>query len=238
MAEWKPKRFWTEAAAVAVEGGHSVHLDGRAVRTPAKAVFLLPSRAMAEAAAAEWAAQGKEVDPATMPVTRAANSAIDTIGANRAAVQEMIAAYGGSDLLCYRADAPDALVARQAAAWDPLLGWAARALGAPLTVTAGVIPVDQPAESLARLDAALAAVSDFELAALHDLVALSGSLVIGLAAAAGQGDVETLWAAARVDEEYQAETWGRDEEADAVAALKRAAFADAWRFLQLSRTVQ
>ncbi|MEI4471722.1 ATP12 family chaperone protein [Frigidibacter sp. MR17.24] len=238
MAEWAPKRFWTAAEAVAVEGGHAVHLDGRAVRTPARAAFVLPSRALAEAAAAEWAAQGDKVDPATMPVTRAANSAIDTIGANRAAVQEMIAAYGGSDLLCYRAEAPAELVARQAEGWDPLLAWLAATHGAPLAVTAGIVPVDQPADSLARLDAALGAVSDFELAALHDLVALSGSLVIGLAAAAGRHPPEHLWALSRLDETFQAEQWGRDDEAEAVAEIRRAAFLDAARFLTLVRATK
>lgn len=238
MAEWKPKRFWTEATVVAVEGGHTVHLDGRAVRTPAKAAFVLPTRAMAEAAAAEWAGQDKQVDPATMPVTRAANSAIDTIGANRATVQEMIAAYGASDLLCYRAEGPEALVARQAALWDPLLAWAVDSLQAPLVVTAGIVPVDQPADSLSRLDAALSRVTDFELAALHDLVALSGSLIIGLAAAAGHGSADDLWAASRVDETYQAEVWGSDEEAAEIVALKRAAFDAAWHFLTLARNVQ
>ncbi|MEI4488039.1 ATP12 family protein [Frigidibacter sp. MR17.14] len=235
MAEWKPKRFWTEARAVALDDGHSVHLDGRPVKTPAKAIFRLPTRAMAEAAAAEWNAQGEMLDPATMPVTRAANSAIDTIGRNRAEVQEMIAAYGGSDLLCYRAEGPAELVARQARDWDPLLDWAATRLGAPLVVTAGVVPVAQPADSLARLDAALDAVSDFELAALHDLVALSGSLVLGLAAAGGAAAPAALWSAARLDEEFQAEVWGRDDEADAVSAAREQAFHDAWRFLGLCR---
>lgn len=235
MADWAPKRFWTSAGVTGAEGGFAVALDGRPVKTPAKAPLVVPTRAMAEAIAAEWDAQGTLVDPRTMPVTRAANSAIDTVIPQRAEVQGMIAAYGESDLLCYRAETPPPLIARQAAAWDPLLAWAAQALDAPLRVTAGIVHVPQPPESLARLGARLDAVPDFELVALHDLVALSGSLVIGLAAAADVALAADLWRISRIDEEFQAEHWGEDEEAAEVAALKRNDFLQARRFLDLAR---
>lgn len=235
MADWAPKRFWTSAGVTAVEGGFAVALDGRPVKTPAKAPLVVPTEALAEAIAAEWDAQAKVVDPRTMPVTRAANSAIDTVSPNRATVQGMIGAYGESDLLCYRAESPAPLIARQAAAWDPLLDWAAQSLEAPLRVTAGIVHVAQPPQSLEKLLARLESFSDFELVALHDLVALSGSLVIGLAAAADVAPAADLWTVSRIDEEYQAELWGQDEEAAEVAALKRADFLQARAFLDLAR---
>ncbi|WP_126978086.1 ATP12 family chaperone protein [Frigidibacter oleivorans] len=235
MSEWKARRFWTAAAVEPAAGGFAVTLDGRPVRTPGKRPLVLPTRALAEAVAAEWQAQGDTVDPRAMPVTRAANSALDTVAQNRASIEGMIAAYGASDLLCYRAEAPEALVARQAAEWDPLLDWAARDLGAPLRVTAGVVPVDQPPESLAALAARLAALTDMELTAMHDLVALSGSLVLGLAAADGLHPPEDIWRLSRIDEDHQASEWGVDEEAAEVAARKRADFLQAHRLLRLAR---
>lgn len=237
MAEWAQRRFWRAASVEAMEGGrYRVLLDGRAVTTPARAALALPTRAMAEAIAAEWDAQEREVRPLTMPVTRAANAAIDRVRAQRGEVAALIAAYGESDLLCHRAEGPAELVARQAGAWDPLLDWARDALGAPLVATRGVIPCAQPPESLARLRAQVAALDPFALTALHDLVGLSGSLVIGLAAAEGVEDAERLWQASRIDETWQEEQWGVDAEAAEVAAGRRRAFLQARRFLDLCRT--
>ena len=235
MSGWTAKRFWKEATVSAEGAGWGVRLDGRAVKTPAKAALVLPTRALAEAVAAEWDAQQGVVKPATMPVTRAANSAIDTVSVQFDAVAWMIAAYGETDLLCYRAEGPGPLADRQAAVWDPLLDWAAGVLGARLVVTQGVLPVAQDAAALARLDAAVRDCTPFELAALHDLVAISGSLVIGLAVARGQIGVEDGWTASRIDETWQAEQWGADEEAAAQEALKRQAMHDAARFLILAR---
>ncbi|QUS36586.1 ATP12 family chaperone protein [Falsirhodobacter algicola] len=231
---WAPKRFWTKASAVAEEGGHAVHLDGRPVRTPAKAPLRLPTRALAERIAAEWDAQEGEVRPHTMPATRMANSAIDKVGPQRALVIEELARYGGSDLLCYRAEEPDELVARQRA-WDPLLDWAAADLGSPLAVTAGVIPVAQPEPSLVRLRDHVAARSDFEIAALHDLVAISGSLVLALAVAARRLDGTTAFDLSRLDETFQAEKWGIDPESAAMEAQKKTGFLEAEAFFLLCR---
>lgn len=236
MSGWAPKRFWKEARAAEAGAGWTVTLDGRPVRTPAKAAFEVPTRALAEACAAEWAAQGEVVRPETMPLTRTANSAIDKVRVQHAEVAALVAAYGETDLLCYRAAGPEALVARQAAAWDPLLDWAAAALGARLTPVAGVMHQPQDPEALARLAAATVALDAFELAAFHDLVALSGSLVIGFAAATGARGAEELWADSRIDETWQAEQWGEDEEAAAHAVLKRQAFLDAAHFFLLLRT--
>lgn len=230
---WKAKRFWKEATVEAVEGGWTVRLDGRPVKTPAKAPLVLPTRAMAKAVAAEWDAQTGEVRPDTMPCTRAANSAIDKVAPQFVEVVKIVAAYGGTDLLCYRATGPDALIARQAGAWDPMLDWAETVLGARLVATAGVMHIPQDAAVLQRLDARVAALSPFALAAFHDLVALSGSLILALAVTEGRLDPETAWQLSRIDEEWQIEQWGEDEEAAALTETRHQAFLQAARFFAL-----
>ncbi|TCO71527.1 ATP12 family chaperone protein [Rhodovulum euryhalinum] len=236
MADWAPKRFWTAAEVAEAEGGFTVLLDGRPVRTPAKAPLILPTRAMAEAAAAEWDAQEREIRPQTMPVTRAANAAIDKVRAQHAEVAALIAAYGESDLICHRAEAPAGLAARQVAAWDPLLDWARAALGAPLIPTVGILPRAQPPESLAALHARVSGLDDFALTALSDLVALSGSLVIGLAAMDDAvAPIERLWEMSRIDETWQQEHWGVDAEAAEAASIRRRDFVQARRFRDLAR---
>ncbi|ETX27972.1 ATP12 family chaperone protein [Roseivivax isoporae] len=235
MSEWAPKRFWTRAEVAEEPQGFAVRLDGRGVRTPAKAPLVLPSRAMAEAVAGEWQAQGERIDPLTMPVTRGANAAIDKLSVQHAEVADMLAEYGDADLLCYRADAPAELVARQAAAWDPLLDWAAGRFGARLEPRTGLMHAPQDADALARLRAEVHALDRFALAAFHDLVSLSGSLVIGLAAEQGAFATDDLWVRSRIDETWQQELWGEDEEAAMAAEHKRRAFLDAVRFLALAR---
>lgn len=227
------RRFWTHAEVVAEAAGHALQLDGKPVRTPARAALILPNRALALAVAAEWAAQGEAIQPETMPLTRAANSAIDRVAPQLDDVAAMVAAYGESDLLCYRAAHPPGLVARQTAAWDPILAWAAQALGAPLTATQGVMHAAQPDASLARLRDAVTALDAFALTGLHDLVALSGSLVLGLAVRAGRLDPAQAWDISRLDEVWQAEHWGIDTEAAAAAAEREAAFLSAARLLDL-----
>ena len=235
MSGWKAKRFWSQATVETMAAGFTVHLDGGPVKTPAKASLIVPTRAMAAAIATEWDAQTAEVDPRTMPVTRSANAAIDKVAHQHAEVAQMIADYGDSDLLCYRATGPAELVARQAEGWDPVLDWAADALGAQLVAAQGVMHRPQDPASLARLSARVAALNDFELAAFHDLVSLSGSLILGFAVEAGHLSVDTAWHLSRIDEEWQIEQWGADEEATAMAAAKRLAFDDAKSFLDLAR---
>jgi chaperone required for assembly of F1-ATPase len=217
MSGWKAKRFWKEASVRAAPGGFSVWLDSRQLKTPAKAALVVPTEAMARAIAAEWQAQEAAIDPRTMPVTRAANAAIDKVAVQFDEVADLIAAYGLSDLLCYRAAGPEALAARQAEAWDPLLDWAARTLGARLVTTVGVIPVDQPEASASALSGRVKLLDAFRLTALHDLVSISGSLVLGLAVMEGRIDPETAWKLSRIDEAWQNELWGADDEAEAVA---------------------
>lgn len=235
MSDWAPKRFWKETIVTEAGEGFTLHLDGRPVRTPLKAPLVVPTRAMAELLAEEWEAQQGKINPETMPATRSANSAIDKLSLQQTEVAEMLAAYGGTDLLCYRAERPLALVQRQAAAWDPVLDWAARTWKAPLVVTAGVLPVDQPAASLAALKARVMRLDTFELAAFHDLVAISGSLLLALALIEGEIDVAAAWEASRVDETWQNEQWGEDEDAARIEAGKRRAFEHAYRFYGLCR---
>jgi chaperone required for assembly of F1-ATPase len=234
MSGWKAKRFWKTVTVEPEAGGFAVRLDGRPVRTPAKRPMVVPTRAMAEALAAEWASVETEIDPRRMPATRAANAAIDKVAVQFAEVAAMIAAYGQSDLLCYRATDPAGLVRAQAEAWDPMLDWAERTYGARLVTTPGVVPVVQPPEAAARLAAAVFACSAFQLTALHDLVALTGSLVLGLAATGEGFDPDDLWRLSRFDEDWQAAQWGEDEEAAEAAERKRRDFLLAGRFWRLA----
>ena len=218
---------------VQTASGFTVHLDGKALKTPAKADFIVPKRLLADAVATEWQAQGDIVKPDEMPVTRTVNSALDKVGPAHSQVADLVADYAEFDLICYRADTPQALIDLQAEAWDPLVTWSAKALLAPLNVSYGLMPVVQPAESLVWLRRHVHAVSAFQLAALHDLVALSGSLVIGLAAAQNHLKIEKLWALSRVDESWQAEQWGDDETAIVEASIKQDAFYCAQKFFDL-----
>lgn len=235
MTEWAARRFWTAEDVVREGDGWTARLDGRPIRTPSKRPLVVPTEAMAEALAAEWAAQGEVVDPVSMPVTRAANTAIDRVAGHREEVIDMLAGYGETDLLCYRAEGPGSLTSRQAQAWDPLLDWADEVFGARLVSVAGVMPHTQSPSALARLRAAVSALDAFELTGFHDLVTLSGSLVIGLAVERGRLAPGVAWDISRIDEDYQADLWGRDEEAEHMAAIRRKAFFAAERFVSLSR---
>jgi chaperone required for assembly of F1-ATPase len=229
------KRFYTDVTIVEAEGGFAIQLDGRPVRTPARALLTLPTQALAEAVADEWRAQGETVEPASMPMTGLANAAIDHVAANKADFAAGVARYAQSDLLCYRADGPDTLVARQAAAWEPLLDWARARYGVAFAVTQGIIPVPQPDETLARLEAAVVALDPFTLTGLSTLVTLSGSLVCGLALVEGGQDRDAIWQAAEIDEAWQVEQWGEDAEASARSAGRTADFATAAAFCALAR---
>jgi len=195
--------------------GYRVLLDGKPVRTPAKALLALPTRALAEAVAGEWEAQQELIDPAAMPLTRLANSAIDGVREREAEVRADMVRYAGSDLLCYRATEPEELVRRQAELWDPVLAWGREALGARLEVAKGLMPVTQPEAAQRAVGRALDGEDAFALAALHVMTTLTGSALLALAHAQGRLTVEQAWAAAHVDEDWQIGTWGRDAEAAA-----------------------
>jgi chaperone required for assembly of F1-ATPase len=208
------KRFYETADVAEAEGGYAVRLDGRIARTPSKAKLIAPTRALAEAIAAEWAAQGEIIAPAGMPLTRLANTALDGVAKAMPETAKEIAGYAGTDLVCYRALEPEALVARQAAAFDPVLAFAEEAYGARFVLAGGIIPVKQPEDSLRAIRAAVEGYADpFALTALHGLTSLSGSVLIALMAARGAMSAQEAWRAAHVDEDYQNEFWGVDEEA-------------------------
>ncbi|GHG96742.1 ATP12 family chaperone protein [Pseudodonghicola xiamenensis] len=234
MSEWKRKRFWDETSVAECDGGFQVLLDGRVLKTPAKSALILPTRAMAEAVAAEWAAQDGEIDPGSMPFTRSANAAIDKVRPQRAEVADMLADYGDSDLLCYRADAPQELADRQAAQWEPALDWAAETLGARLEAREGVMHRPQDPEGQARLRAHVHQLDPFQLAGFHDLVSLTGSLILGFAAARDWRDADTIWTLSRLDELWQEEQWGEDDEAQEAANIKRDAFLHAKKFFDIA----
>ena len=226
------KRFYAQASATA-DG--AIELDGKPVRTPARRPLVLPTAALAEAVAAEWNAQGDKVDPRTMSLTGLANAAIDRIVPDPEAFARGLAAYGESDLICYRADGPPRLVARQAELWDPILAWGRRRYDVDFELARGVIHRPQPPPTVERLAQAMLARSPFELAALAPLVTISGSLLIALALAEGAIDLDIAWDAAALDEQWQAELWGEDGDAARALAARRAEFDAGHRFLGLLR---
>jgi len=227
------KRVYKQAAARAAEGGWGVALDGRPMRTPAKHELIVPSAALAEAVAAEWDAQQDEIRPATMPLTRLAATAIDRTRTQRELVAAETANYAGTDLVCYRADHPPALIARQHAGWQPLIDWAMQRYDAALAVTSGIVPQPQSPAALKAFAAAVAAQDDFRLTALHAMTTACGSLVIALALIEGRLDAAAAFAVSQLDETFQIEAWGEDAEA---AARRRGLAEDieaAARFVQL-----
>ncbi len=232
MSDWKAKRFWADVTIEPKADGFTISLDRRSVRTPAKAPMIIPTLMLAKYVAAEWDAQSEIIVPSSMPFTRTANAAIDKVAPHRREVADNVAAYGDSDLLCYRAESPAGLVLRQAAAWDPLLDWAAQDLQVRLSLRTGVVHCAQEPGQLARLSQFVHALSDFELAAVYDLVSLSGSLIIGLSVARNARTDAELWAASRIDEVWQQEQWGEDAEAIEQERQKRKAFLDAADFLR------
>lgn len=234
-SEWKPKRFWKQADIAQVKAGWQVLLDGRPVRTPAKAQLAMPTRALARAVAEEWDAQETEVDPNAMPLTRAVNAAVDKVVPQHHDVAAMLAAYGATDLLCYRATEPAALHDRQRAAWDPLLDWAAEHCGGRLHTGQGIVPIAQPEAATAALGAPLFEADAFRLTALHDLVTVSGSLVLALAVDAGRIDADEAHRLSRIDEDWQIEQWGDDDEALKASESKRAQLRVAELLLSLLR---
>lgn len=224
------RRFYK---AVAVTPDLGIALDGRPVRTPGKLLLILPNAALAGAVADEWRAQGDDVVPHSMPLTGLANAAIERIGPDPAAFAASLTTYAESELLCYRADAPPELVARQAATWDPILEWARRRYDVSFTLVTGIMHRSQPDQTLIRLGSALGAHSAFELAGLSPIVTISGSLVIALAVAEDAISPEAAFDAAHLDELWQAEQWGEDDFALDQRAAHRRDFLAACRFLAL-----
>jgi chaperone required for assembly of F1-ATPase len=230
-----PKRFYKEVGLGATLGGFAVLLDGRPIKTPAKDDLVLPREALATAVAQEWAVQGTFVDPATMPLLKLCNTAIDRVQGREAEIVDELTGYAGTDLVCYRADRPQSLVAAQAAAWDPVLGWAKEHLNAPFVTATGLMHKQQSPVSIDQVRAALTELDAFALCALHNMTTLTGSILLSLAhvkswrgadrASKAAWDLDTIWTAAHVDEDYQIATWGADE-----GATRRRA--NRWREMQ------
>lgn len=230
-----PRRFYATVSAEAGPGGWRILLDGRSVKTPRRADLVLPTLALADAIAREWRAQAAEIDPATMPITKLANTALDAVAPNHAAVAEDVLAFAARDLLCYRAASPKSLAERQSAAWDPLLAWAEQHYGARLIWGEGVMPLDQPRASLAALRTAATCFDSFGLTALHVMTTLTGSALIALAHSAGRLTLEDAWAAAHIDEDFQIGEWGEDGEARRRRDARFSEMQAASDFLRLSR---
>ncbi len=209
-----PKRFYSTVTVVEDDGGYSIRLDGRPVRTPAKSPLSAPTQVLADLMRAEWEAQGEHIDPGTMPITKLVNTAIDGVASDPQAVFDDVVRFSSSDLLCYRADAPEELVARQSQRWNPIIDWAASDMGARFILIEGIMPQDQPreatvafAETLRKYD------TPIELACLHTMTTLTGSAILALAFAEGRVSAEEAWALAHLDEDWTDEHWGMDPEA-------------------------
>ncbi len=225
-----PKRFYKSVAVDAASGAHVIVLDGRRAHTPGKRPLMAPSLTLAERMADEWRAQKDVIDPGTMPLTTLTCTTLDAVAGREEVVAADIVRYAGSDLLCYRADTPAKLVARQAAAWDPVLQWARTALGAEFTVTTGLMHVTQPPAAQNAIAAAIKDHDAFPLAALHVLTTIMGSAVLAVAVGRKHLALHDAWAAAHVDEDWQIEQWGSDSEAEARRA-KRLRDAEAAAFV-------
>jgi chaperone required for assembly of F1-ATPase len=227
------KRFWKSAAAVEMDRGYAVELDGRPVKTPARAELAVPTSALAEAIAAEWNDSPEEVDPRTMPLTGLANAAIDRVAPDKDAFAAGLARYGESDLTCYRAEGPETLVKRQTESWDALLGWARRRYDVDFATCSGVMHVPQPEETVRKLGHAVAMLDAFRLAGLSPLVTIGGSLVAGLAVLEKMMPATEAWEAVSLDDRWQMEQWGADAEAEAALDARRRDFLAGARFLEL-----
>src|SRR6266702_6288237 len=224
------KRFYTSAGVAEADGGFAVTLDGKPIRTPSGRHVVAPNRAIAEAIAAEWNAQVETINPLTMPLTRFANSVGEGVVDRVDVVADDVAKYLGTDLLFYRAGHPEALVAKEAAHWDPVLYWAANELGAHFILAEGIVHVAQP-EPAIRAARATFPVDPWSIAALHVVTTLTGSALLALALFHGVLDADQVWAAAHVDEDWNAEKWGVDEEVAARRAARLVDFEAASRIL-------
>jgi len=230
------RRFYKAVAVVPENDGFAIQLDGRSVRTPARRLLQAPQHALAEAIAAEWEQQGDVIDPLTMPITRLANSVIDGVADAAGPVADEVAKYLGSDLLFYRADGPEGLVARQTALWDPVVAWARDALGARFVLAEGVVFVPQDPAAVAAARAAVPS-DPWRLGAVHMVTTLTGSALLALALATGQLTADAAWEAAHVDEDWNIAQWGADEMAMQRRAARRAEMEAAARVLSLLGTV-
>jgi chaperone required for assembly of F1-ATPase len=227
------KRFWQGVAVARADGGWTIELDGRPVRTPARAALVVPNRALADAVAAEWTSVEADIDPRAMPLTGLANAAIDRVAPERETFAAGIARYAEADLACYRSDWPPELVERQAACWDPLLAWARQRYDVDFATTSALIHVPQPPATVQRLGHAVAALDPFRLVALLPLVTVGGSLIAGLAVLEKAIAPPAAWQAVSIDDRWQLEQWGSDSEAQLALDNRQRDFRAAAHFVEL-----
>ncbi len=235
MSETLKDRFYTAVAIEENALGYAITLDGRSPKSPGGKALTIPTRVLAQHIGQEWDAQDPKIDLNTMPLTRLVFSALDQVANHRDHVVGEVSAYAATDLLCYRADGPRELIAKQQDVWDPICAWCAETFDAPLVCVSGIMAAEQPQVSLANLRQAITEKDDFTLAALHMATKMTGSLVLALAVAHGYLTKDAAWAASRLDEDWQAEKWGQDEEANILAAQKQADFFAAAIFLDSLR---
>ncbi|MEO0617800.1 MAG: ATP12 family protein [Pseudomonadota bacterium] len=228
-----PKRIYTSVAHAQRDENYAIELDGRPVRTPARALLAVPQLALADALVAEWDSQGETIDHKTMPLTRLANTALDNVRGREDVIVEEIVSFAGNDLLCYRAETPDSLVAAQNDAWDAPLAWAEEKCGGRFVRVAGVMHVPQPQAVLTAARHMIAAHDAFQLTALHNMTTLTGSAVLALAVAAGELPAADAWERAHADEDWQISQWGPDAEAAARRTYREGEFTTAYQFLTL-----
>ena len=228
-----PKRFYKSATVASYQTGFTIELDGRAVKTPKRKQLLVPSQELAAAIAVEWNALGETIDPQKLPLTKIANTALDGVIGREQEVHDDIVRYIGNDLLFYRAERPQALADRQAAAWNPVLAWIAETFGATFKLTTGIMPIEQSPLAVARVASALTNETAMSLAPLHVMTTLTGSALLTIAHLKGHFTIDQVWQATHVDEDWQIENWGADTEAEERRALRRAEIQSAADFLQL-----
>jgi chaperone required for assembly of F1-ATPase len=227
------KKFWKDVSVEPASPGWTIKLDGRPVKTPARAALVVPTEALAKAITEEWSSVDGEIDPRAMPLTGIANAAIDRVAPDRPAFANGLARYAEADLACYRAEGPRGLVEQQSKQWDKLLGWARRRYDVDFTTTSGLTHIAQPAATVERLSHAVVALDSFRLASLSPLVTIGGSLIAALAVLEKAISAELAWEAVSVDERWQIEQWGADAEAETALENRRGDFMAAARFLDL-----
>lgn len=227
------KRFWTTVSIAEEEGGWSIRLDERSIKTPARLSLVVPTEALGRAIAGEWSGLGETIDPRALPLTGIANAALDQVAPNRQRFAEGLAKYAEADLACYRAEGPEALVLRQEEEWDRLLGWARRRYDVDFAITAGLMHVEQPPATIERLSHALEVLDPFQLAGLSPVVTIGGSLIAALGVLEQAIAPDDAWNAVSLDEQWQLERWGADTEAETALNNRRRDFLCGTRFLAL-----
>ena len=234
MSEWKQKRFWKNVRVVSSEAGYFIKLDDKILKTPAKRQMMLPTEALAKKVASEWDEQVEEIDPTTMPFTKSANVALDKVSEQFEEVSSLISEYGDTDLLYYRADSPPELQKRQKTGWDPIVKWAENTFKVQINCGTGIVYIPQNEKLISEIRIKISSLNIFELTAFYDMVSITGSLILGLAIINGRLSADEAYQLSRIDEQWQLEHWGEDEEAQVASNKKNIAILHSEEFFALS----